>query len=50
MMMMVMIMIMMRQGRQKKRRKDDIREWTGLVFAKSQRAMENKGEKMEETG
>ena len=44
MMMMVMIMIMMRQGRQKKRRKDDIREWTGLVFAKSQKAVGN-GEK-----
>ena len=31
-----------RQGRQKKRWEDNIREWTGLEFAKSQRAMENK--------
>ena len=31
-----------RQGRQKKRWKDKIREWTGLEFAKSQRAVENK--------
>ena len=34
-----------RQGRQKKRWEDNIREWTGLGFAKSQRT-----EKMEETG
>ena len=33
-----------RQGRQRKRWKDKIREWTGLEFAKSQRAVEN-GEK-----
>ena len=32
-----------RQGRQKKRWEDDIREWTGLEFAKSQRAVENRG-------
>ena len=32
-----------RQGRQKKRWEDNIREWTGLEFAKSQRAVENKG-------
>ena len=32
-----------RQGRQRKRRDDNIREWTGLEFAKSQRAMENRG-------
>ena len=32
-----------RQGRQKKRREDNIREWTGLEFAKSQRAVENRG-------
>ena len=32
-----------RQGRQKKRWKDNIREWTGLEFAKSQRAVENTG-------
>ena len=31
-----------RQGRQRKRRKDNIREWTGLEFAKSQRAVENR--------
>ena len=38
-----------RQGRQKKRWEDDIREWTGLEFAKSQRAVENRA-KMDETG
>ena len=31
-----------RQGRQKKRWKDNIREWTGLEFAKSQSAVENR--------
>ena len=31
-----------RQGRQRKRCEDNIREWTGLEFGKSQRAMENK--------
>ena len=31
-----------RQGREKKRREDNIREWTGLEFAKSQRAVENR--------
>ena len=30
-----------RQGRQKNRWEDNIREWTGLEFAKSQRAVEN---------
>ena len=30
-----------RQGRQKKRWVDNIREWTGLEFTKSQRAVEN---------
>ena len=30
-----------RQGRQRKRR-EDVREWTGLEFAKSQRAVENR--------
>ena len=30
-----------RQGRQKKRWEDSIREWTGLEFAKSQRAVED---------
>ena len=29
-----------RQGRQRKRWEDNIREWTGLEFAKSQRAVE----------
>ena len=38
-----------RQGRQRKRWEDNIRKWTGLEFAKSQRAVENRG-KMEETG
>ena len=32
-----------RQGRQRKRWEDTIREWTGLEFAKSQRAVENRG-------
>ena len=36
-----------RQGRQRKRWEDNIREWTGLEFAKSQRAEQRK---MEETG
>ena len=31
-----------RQGRQKKKRKDNIKEWTGLEFAKYQRAVENR--------
>ena len=31
-----------RQGRQRKRWKDNIREWTGLEFAKSQTAVENR--------
>ena len=30
-----------RQGRQRKRWEDNIRKWTGLEFAKSQRAVEN---------
>ena len=33
-----------RQGRQKKRWEDSIREGTGLEFAKSQRAVENREE------
>ena len=37
-----------RQGRERKRW-EDIREWTGLEFAKSQRAVENRN-KLEETG
>ena len=32
-----------RQGRQRKRWEGNTREWTGLEFAKSQRAMENRG-------
>ena len=32
-----------RLGRQRKRWEDIIREWTGLGFAKSQRAVENRG-------
>ena len=32
-----------RKGRQQKRWEDNIREWTVLVFAKSQRAVENRG-------
>ena len=31
-----------RQGRQKKRWEDNIREWTGLEFAKSRRAVDNR--------
>ena len=31
-----------RQGRQRKRWENDIREWTGLEFTKSQRAVENR--------
>ena len=31
-----------RQGRQRKRWEDNIREWTGLELAKSQRAVENR--------
>ena len=37
-----------RQGRQRKRWEDNIRDWTGLEFAKSQRAVENR-EKLEKT-
>ena len=32
-----------RRGGQRKRREDNIREWTGLEFAKSQRAVEKRG-------
>ena len=32
-----------RQGRQRKRWEDNIREWTGLEFGRTQRAVENKG-------
>ena len=38
-----------RHGRQRKRWEDNIKDWTGLEFAKSQRTVENK-EKMEKTG
>ena len=31
-----------RQGRQRKRCEDNVGEWTGLKFAKSQRAVENR--------
>ena len=31
-----------RQGRQRERWEDSIKEWTGLEFAKSQRAVENR--------
>ena len=31
-----------RQGRERKRWEDNIREWTGLEFAKSQKAVENR--------
>ena len=31
-----------RQGRQRKRWEDNIREWTGLELAKSQKAVENR--------
>ena len=31
-----------RQGGQRKRWEDNVREWTGLGFAKSQRAVENR--------
>ena len=33
-----------RQGRQRKRWGENFREWTGLEFAKSQRAVENREE------
>ena len=33
-----------KQGRQRNRRGDNIREWTGLEFAKSQRTVENREE------
>ena len=38
-----------REGRQWKRWETNIREWTGLEFAKSQRAVANR-KKIEETG
>ena len=33
-----------RQGKQRKRCEDNVKEWTGLKFAKFQRAVENRGE------
>ena len=39
---MMMMMMMMMKGKQRKRREDSIREWTDLVFGKSQRAVENR--------
>ena len=39
-----------RQRRQRKRWEDNIREWTGLEFGMSQMAVENRENKMEETG
>ena len=36
------VKVEIRQGRQKKRWEDNIREWTGLEFGKSQRAVENR--------
>ena len=38
-----------RQGRQRKRWEDNIKEWTGLEFGKSQSAVESR-EKFEKTG
>ena len=38
-----------RQGRQRKRWEDNIREWIGLEFGKSQRAVKKRG-KMEKNG
>ena len=38
-----------RQGRQRKRWEDNMREWTGLEFGRSQRAVENR-KKIEKTG
>ena len=34
-----------RQGGQRKRWEDNIREWTGLEFGRSQRAVENRGKR-----
>ena len=34
-----------RQGRQRKRWEDNIREWTGLEFGKSQGTVENRGKR-----
>ena len=45
----VFVSIGMQFVRQKKRWEDNIGEWTGLEFGKSQRAVEKQG-KMEKTG
>ena len=39
-----------RQSGERKRWEHNIREWTGLEFGKSQRAVENRGKIMEKTG
>ena len=36
-----------RQGRWRKKWDDNIREWTGLEFGRSQRAVENSGKRKE---
>ena len=38
----VSLVFLTRQGRQRERWEDNIREWTGLKFAKSQKAVENR--------
>ena len=35
-------MLFLQKGRQGKKKEDNIRKWTGLGFAKSQRAVENR--------
>ena len=39
-----------RQGRQRKSWEDDIREWTGLEFGRSQRAVDSRGKLRKKTG
>ena len=39
-----------RQGGQRKRREDNIRQWTGIEFSKSQRALENREKWRKKTG
>ena len=39
-----------KQGRQRKRWEDNIREWTGLEFGRSQREVENRRIEMVKTG
>ena len=38
----VSLVFLTRQGRQRERWEDNMREWTGLEFSKSQRAVENR--------